>query len=80
MTYLWQTGRGSKSYRIQTDNRKVKDKLNRRNKFRLGAYSLTHELWIYSCEFKRPDIAKKVLKSVTRVNPQIDSEGVIFYE
>ena len=80
MTYLWQEERGGKNYRVQTDKKEVKDKLKRRKGFRLSAISMNTNLWIFNCEFNRPDIGKKTLKSVTGKNVNIDSEGVIFYE
>ena len=80
MTYLWQEERGRNYYRVQTDEKEISDKMKRRNGFRLCADSLNKNLWIYSCEFTRPDIAKKTLKSVTGKNVKIDSEGVFCYE
>ncbi len=80
MTYLWQEERGRNYYRVQTDEKTISDKMKRRKGFRLSAISLNTNLWIYCCEFTRPDIAKKTLKSVTGKNVKIDSEGVFFYE
>ena len=79
MTYLWQEERGKNFYRVQTDEKKIANKLKRRNKFRLCAIGWNTTLWIFSCEFKRPDIAKKTLKSITGKNAKIDSEGVFSY-
>jgi len=80
MTYLWQEERGQKFYRVQTDERLVADKLKRRNGFKLAGCSINgHSLWIFTCTFTRPDIAKKVLKSVTGQKSNIDSKGVISY-
>ncbi len=80
MTYLWQEERGKNFYKIQTDEKSIADILKRRNKFHLSANALNANLWIYNCEFTRPDIAKKTLKSVTCKIVKIDSEGVIYYE
>ncbi len=80
MTYLWQEEKGKKFYRVQTDEKSIVDKLKRRNGFRLSAQALNSELWIFNCEFSRPDIAKKTIKSVTGKNPILDSEGVIMYQ
>lgn len=80
MTYLWQEERGKKFYRVQTNEKSIADKLKRRNKFYLTAVAMNVSLWIYGCEFTRPDIAKKTLKSVTGKNAKIDSEGVFIYE
>lgn len=78
-TYLWQLERGSNTYRVQTDIKEIADKLKRRQGFRISAISVTNPLWVFSCEFSRPDIAEKTIKSVTDKNPKIDSEGVISY-
>ena len=80
MTYLWQEERGKNIYRIQTDDKAINAKLKRRNKFQLIANALNDQLWIYAGLFSRPDIAKKIIKSVTGKNPKINSEGVISYE
>jgi hypothetical protein len=80
MTNLWQEERGKKFYRVQTNEKQISDRLKRRNKFHLSAISINTSLWIYGCEFTRPDIAKKTLKSITGNNSKIDSEGVISYE
>ena len=80
MTYLWQEERGKNFYKIHTDEKSIADILKRRNKFHLSANALNANLWIYNCEFTRPDIAKKTLKSVTCKIVKIDSEGVIYYE
>jgi hypothetical protein len=80
MTHLWQEERGKNFYKVQTDEKNIAVKLKRRNKFYLCAIALNANLWIYTCVFSRPDIAKKTLKSVTGKNPKIDSEGVILYE
>lgn len=79
MTYLWQEERGEKFYRVQTNERSISDKLKRRIGFRLSMVSLDNNLWIYSCFFSRPDIAKKTIKSVTGKIPEIDLEGVFRY-
>lgn len=80
MTYLWQEERGKRFYRVQTNEKIIADKLKRRNKFYLTAVAMNVSLWIYGCEFTRPDIAKKTLKSVTGKSVKIDSEGLFIYE
>lgn len=79
MTYLWQEERGKKYYKIQTDEKEIARILKRRNKFTLSAVGLNKNIWIYSCEFSRPDIAKKVLNNVTRKKGVLDSEGVFVF-
>ncbi|MFZ0456353.1 MAG: hypothetical protein WCE54_10550 [Ignavibacteriaceae bacterium] len=80
MTYLWQEERGKKFYKVQTDESDVAKKMKRRNGFHLSGVSLNSNLWIFCCEFSRPDIAKKTLKSITGKNAKIDSEGMFVYE
>lgn len=80
MTYLWQEERGKKFYKVQTDNRDAAKKMRRRNGFHLCGQALNAGLWIFSCEFARPDKAKQTLKSITGKIPKIDSEGVIYFE
>lgn len=46
----------------------------------LSANAVNKNLWIYSCKFTRPDIAKKVVSSITCKTPIIDSEGLISYD
>ncbi len=79
MTYLWQEEKGKNVCRIQTDEKRIADVLKRRNKFTLVANSLNENLWIFSCEFSRSDIAKKTLKSITGKKVKIDSERVFCY-
>jgi hypothetical protein len=80
MTYMWQEERGKKFYKVQTDNSEVAKKMKRRNGFHLSGMGLNAKLWIFSCEFSRPDIAKKTLKSITGKKAKNDSEGMFVYE
>lgn len=81
MTYLWQLERGQNSYRVQTDDKVIANKLRRRKGFTPSGTVITNrDEWIFNCEFSRPDIAKKTLLSVTGCLPQIDSEGMISYD
>jgi len=80
ITYLWHLERATNEYRVQTDSKEIADKLKRRQGFRISAIALNYPLWIFSCEFKRPDIARKTIKSITGKNGKIDSEGVLIYE
>ncbi len=80
MTYLWQEERGKQFYRVQTDERLVAKKIRRRNGFHLCGQALNANLWIFSCEFSRPDIARQTLKSITCKKPKIDCEGMFVYE
>ncbi len=80
MTFLWQEERGNIFYRVQTDDKDIANKLKRRNGFKLSAAAINANVWIFNCSFKRPDIAKKTLKSVTHKSINIDSEGVIIFD
>jgi len=80
MTYLWKEERGKNFYKVQTDEKTIANKLKRRNGFSLSALAINTNLWIFSCRFTRPDIAKKTLKSITGQNVKIDSEGLFLYE
>jgi hypothetical protein len=80
MTYLWKEERSLNHYRIQTDERLIYSKLIRRQGFKLTTNAINGKLWIFNCQFTRPDIAKKTIKSVTGKIGKIDSEGVIYYE
>ncbi|MHB8843060.1 MAG: hypothetical protein ACYC56_14945 [Candidatus Aquicultor sp.] len=80
MTYLWQEERGKQYYKVQTDEKEVANKMKRRNGFRLCGYAVNDNLWIFTCQFARPDIAKKTLKSITGKKVKIDSEGEFIYE
>jgi len=80
MTYLWQEERGKRYYKVQTDDKDVVKKMKRRNGFHLCAIAYNTNMWIFRCEFSRPDIARKTLKSITGVNAKIDSEGMFIYE
>ena len=80
MTYLWQEERGKFFYKVQTDDRLVAKKMKRRNGFHLCGHALNANLWIFTCQFSRPDIAKKTIKSITCRKPKIDSEGTFVYE
>ena len=80
MTYLWQEERGKKFYRVQTNENEVAQIMKRRNGFHLCGKAMNANLWIFTCQFARPDKAKDVLKSITGKKPKIDSEGVIFFE
>ena len=85
LTYLWQEESGKKYYRVQTDDKVIAKKLFRRNGFRLSGYGMNSDssngsgLWIFCCEFSRPDIARKTIESVTCEKGKIDSEGMFVF-
>jgi len=76
---MWQEERRKPYYRFQTDEREINSKMKRRQKFELVGWGINCKLWIYLVQFKRPDIAKKVLKSIVGNKVNFDSKGEIFY-
>ena len=40
---------------------------------------LRNSLWIFCCEFSRPDIARKTIESVVGESARIDSEGMFVF-
>ncbi len=79
MTYLWQEERGKKYYRVQTDDRAIAMKLKRRDGFNLCGYAVNANVWTFTCQFTRPDIAKDTIKSITGKKAKIDSEGCFIF-
>ena len=81
MTYLWQEQRGKPFYRFQTDDYKIASKMKGRKKFTLAGRGMNCPLWIFIAEFSRPDIARKVLKSLTGNSVKIDKkDNTLFSE
>lgn len=78
--YLWQQEPRKPFYRLQTTDKRIADICKRRNKFRLSAEGINVKIWIFDCEFSRPDIAKKIFQSIIGQKPKIDSEGILFAE
>lgn len=79
MTYLWKMQRGLKTYRFQTDNREIHNKMKRREKFILVAEGVNCDLWIYQVQISRPDIARNILKSLCENEVKFDSKEELFY-
>ena len=65
MTYLWRECKDDITYRFQTDEKHIVDKMKRRLKFSLIAVGMNCPLWIYQAHFTRPDLARAALKSLT---------------
>ncbi len=78
-TCMWQEERGKKFYKVQTNDKDIANKIKRRNGFHLCAKAVNANLWIFSCEFTRPDIAKKTLKSITGLKVEYNKNEDIFY-
>lgn len=79
MIYMWQENRGEHFYRFQTDNKVIAARMKRRKKFRLTAWGINCEIWIYQAIFRRPDIARKALKTLAGNVVKFDKKEDIFY-
>ena len=79
MTYLWQEERGKKFYKFQTDEKEIYNKLIRRQGFKLSARGFNCDLWTFNAEFSRPDIARKMLKSLTGNSVKFDKKEDIYF-
>ena len=70
MIYMWQEnprqrGKKGKSYFwFQTENRAAAAKMKRREKFKLVGRGFKCPIWIFQAQFARPDIARKVLRTL----------------
>ncbi|OQY74445.1 MAG: hypothetical protein B6D44_04285 [Ignavibacteriales bacterium UTCHB2] len=78
MTYFWKEERGKPYYRFQTDEIEIKNKMNRREKFKLVGIGMNCPLWIYQATFSRPDIAKKAFETLIGCKSVFNSEEEIF--
>jgi hypothetical protein len=76
---MWQEERGKPYYRFQTDDKLIHQKMKRREKFNLVGEGVNCNLWIYQAEISRPDIARKILKSLSGAQVNFDSKADIFY-
>ena len=79
MIYMWQETRGNKYYRFQTTNKTAAIKMKRREKFKLVGFGFKRDIWIFQVEFSRPDIARKVLKTLSGGKAEFDAGEEIFY-
>jgi hypothetical protein len=85
MIYMWQEaprkrGKEEGSYFwFQTDNSAAAAKMKRREKFKLVGRGYKCSLWIFQAQFARPDIARKVLRTLAGSKVKYDAkEGVYF--
>jgi len=79
MIEMWQEQRGEPYFRFQTKNREAANKMKRRNKFKLTAWGVNCEWWIFVATFKRPDLARKALKTLAGNVVKFDKNDDIFY-
>lgn len=79
MIEMWQEQRGEPYFRFQTKNREAANKMKRRNKFKLTAWGVNCEWWIFVATFKRPDLARKALKTLAGNVVKFDKKDDVFY-
>lgn len=79
MIEMWQEQRGEPFFRFQTKNRETANKMKRRNKFKLSASGINCNWWIFVATFKRPDLARKALKTLSGNVVKFDKKDDVFY-
>jgi len=79
MIEMWQEERGKPFYRFQTKNREAANKMKRRNKFKLVAWGVNCDWWIFLKTFNRPDIARKTLKTLAGNVVKFDKKDDVYY-
>lgn len=79
MTFMWQEERSKHFYRFQTDEKEIHYKMKRREKFNLVGDGVNCNLWIYQTVITRPDVAKKILKTLSGSKVNFASKDDIFY-
>ena len=78
-TYLWQEVRGSKWYRIQTDDPKIIRKLRKRKSASLCVWCINDKIVVFRTQYYSPDKAKLSLQRLTNQKPKKDAENGVFY-
>jgi len=79
MIEMWQEQRGEPYFKFQTKNREAANKMKRRNKFKLVAWGVNCDLWIFLATYRRPDLARKALKTLAGNVVKFDKKEDIFY-
>ena len=64
-TYMWKMYSDDNIWRIQTNSKKVYNKLNRRIKTTLSAWAINADLWIFEVRYSEPNKAIKGLGRLT---------------
>lgn len=68
-------------YKVQTDDKKIREKLiDIRGIYPTEVTEQSQIIWVFDCEFLQPEIAIMTLNKITGARPQIGSDGVIFYD
>ena len=76
---MWQEERGKPFYRFQTKNREAANKMKRRNKFKLVAWGVNCDWWIFLAVFAKPETARKALKALAGNTVKFNKNEDIFY-
>lgn len=79
MIEMWQEHRGEPFFRFQTKNKIIANKMKRRLKFKLVAWGVNCDWWIFLTIFKRPDVARKALKTLAGNDVKYDKKDDIFF-
>lgn len=79
MVEMWQEERGKPFFRFQTKNRETANKMKRRNKFKLTAWGVNCDWWIFQAVFGKPETARKALKALAGNDVKFDKNEDIFY-
>lgn len=79
VTYLWQETHGEPVFRIQTNDPKVKRKLNRTKEVTPVGEGMNSSLWIFKIIFESPNEAPGFLHKITnlKVRKTDDRHGYI---
>ena len=64
-TYMWKMYSDDNIWRIQTNSKKVYNKLNRRIKTTLSAWAINADLWVFEICYSEPNKAIKGLGRLT---------------
>ena len=74
-TYLWQEVRGSKWYRIQTNDPEIIRKLRKRKSASLCVWCINHSIVVFITQYYSPDKAKISLQRLTNQKPKKDADS-----
>ena len=80
MFCFWQEEKGKPYYRFQTDDKKLADKMKRRQKFKLTAPTTNPTGWVFLAVISKPYIAKKIFKTLSGENAIFNKKDDIFYQ
>jgi hypothetical protein len=76
---MWQMEKKRPEYRFQTDDKKLADKLKRRENFKLVGNGLNCDLWIFQTSINRPDNARRMFKHISGGKINFNPNEDVFY-